>query len=169
MSEKYYDALSDMSRIKESLIGVFEATPDITGLIAHCFDTPYIEGSISDNKSAIFIDTSLIKSDNQHIKEVGIDIFVICHKDFIKLSEEETNYYHSIGIYGNRLDSAIQAINATINKKSTMDIIKGTYSIGNLTFAEKEPIKQYASETDFYGKCLSYTYQSFYKRKNYMK
>lgn len=169
MSEKYYDTLSDMSRIKESLLSVFEATPDITRLIAHCFDTPYIEGSISDNKSAIFIDTALIKSDNQHIKVVGVDIFVICHKDFIKLSEEETNYYHSIGIYGNRLDSAIQAINAAINKKSTMDIIKGKYAIGDLTFAEKEPIKQYASETDFYGKCLSYTYQSFYKRKNYMK
>ena len=47
MSEKYYDSLSDMSRIKDSLKALFLDTADIVRLIMpdmeHCFDTPYIE------------------------------------------------------------------------------------------------------------------------------
>lgn len=198
--EKYYDPLSDMSRIKESLVELFGDIEDIANLImpnldderytwmenwlggnyietvdgetniinliGHCFDIPYVEGTISDNRCAIFMETHLLKVENQHIKQVGLDIFVVCHKDAVRLSRDEKEYYNSIGIYGNRVDSAIQVINSTINDKELMKGIKEKYSIGELTFVERNPLKQYIPATKFYGKCLSYTYQSFYQRKD---
>ena len=183
MSEKYYDLLSDMSRIKDNLMSLFYNSRDITGLIMpksddealtaenswygrHCFDTPYIEGIIPDNGCAVFIETYLTKAENQHIKEVGVDIAVVCHKDSIRLSDEDKEYFNSMGVYGNRIDSAIQLINSAILSQSTMDMIKEKYSIGNMVLAKENPLKQFTAGTDFYGKCLSYTYQTFYRRKN---
>ena len=201
--EKYYDPLSDMSRIKESLVELFGDIEDISNLImpnldderytwmenwlggsytetidgktnlatliGHCFDIPYVEGTISDNRCAIFMETHLLKVENQHIKQVGLDIFVVCHKDAVRLSKEEKEHYNEKGIYGNRVDCAIQAINSTINNKNLMKGIQKKFSIGELTFVERNPLKQYVPATKFYGKCLSYTYQSFYKTKNNVK
>lgn len=198
--EKYYDPLSDMAMIKESLVSLFCDTEDITRLImpqldnedftfeqnwyggkfdkniygktdiqtliGHCFDTPYIEGTVSDNRCAIFIETYLTKVENQKIKQVGVDIFVIAHKDSVRLSDEDKDYYKSIGVYGNRVDSAVQVINSTINDEKIMEAIKKRYSIGDLTFTERNPVKQYIPGTKFYGKCLSYTYNTFYQRKD---
>lgn len=198
--EKYYDPLSDMAMIKESLCSLFCDTEDITRLImpqldneaftfeqnwyggkfdkniygktdietliGHCFDTPYIEGTVADNRCAIFIETYLTKVENQKIKQVGVDIFVIAHKDSVHLSDEDKDYYKSIGVYGNRVDSAVQVINSTINNEKIMEAIKKRYSIGDLTFTERNPVKQYIPGTKFYGKCLSYTYNTFYQRKD---
>lgn len=170
MSEKYYDLLSDMSKIKDSLRSIFYDTADIVRLIMpdmeHCFDTPYIEGALADKSFAVFIETYLTKVENQHIKEVGVDIMVVCHKDSLRLPVEDKNYFNSIGVYGNRVDSAIQLINSTILKQSTMDMIKEKYSIGNMLLAKENPIKPYIPDKTFYGKCISYTYQTFLRRKN---
>lgn len=200
MSEKYYDPLSDMSRIKLSLMSLFCDLKDITRLImpnldnknftweqnwyggtfekdikgqteietliGHCFDTLYIEGTVTDNRCAIFVETYLIRIENQHIKEVGVDIMVVCHKDSVKLSKEDTEYYESIGIYGNRVDSAVQVINSSILNNRIMTKIKEKYSIGNLNLIERNPLQQYVPGTKFYGKVLHYTYQTFYQRKN---
>ncbi len=64
--------------------------------------------------SAIFVETYLTKAVSQRIKEVGIDICVLCHKDSIGLSESDKEYYQSKGIYGNRIDSSIQVIHSSI-------------------------------------------------------
>lgn len=199
MAAKYYDTLSDMGKIKDSLMslfynsydikklvmpkldnenftveqnwygGTFETTvqdePETTTLIGHCFDTPYVEGTVSDNRCAVFIETYLTKMENQHIKEVGVDIMVICHRDSVRLSDEDKEYFNSIGVYGNRVDSTIQVINSSILNHSTMDYIKKNYSIGDMNLAEAKPLRRYMPGTEFYGKYLSYTYQSFYKRK----
>lgn len=199
MEGKYYNPLSDMSRIKTGLMSMFCDEENITRLImpnldndefsfeqnwyggkfdknihgktrietliGHCFDTPYIEGTVTDNRCAIFIETYIIKAENQHIKEMGVDIFVVCHKDSVKLSQEDKEYFESIGVYGNRVDSAIQVINSCVLNPTIMDGIKRKYSIGSMNLAERNPLKQYVPGTKFYGKCLSYTYQSFYQRK----
>jgi hypothetical protein len=198
--EKYYDPLSDMAMIKESLMSLFCDTEDltrlimptidndnftweqnwyggtfnkniygkteITTLIGHCFDTPYIEGTVTDNRCAIFIETYLTKVDSQKIKQVGVDIFIVSHKDSVRLSDEDKKYYKSIGIYGNRVDCAMQVINSTINNQKIMEAINKKYSIGDLTFTERNPVKQYVPGTKFYGRCLSYTYNTFYQRKD---
>lgn len=198
--EKYYDPLSDMAMIKESLMSLFCDTEDltrlimptidndnftweqnwyggtfnkniygkteITTLIGHCFDTPYIEGTVTDNRCAIFIETYLTKVDSQKIKQVGVDIFIVSHKDSVRLSDEDKKYYKSIGVYGNRVDCAMQVINSTINNQKIMEAINKKYSIGDLTFTERNPVKQYVPGTKFYGRCLSYTYNTFYQRKD---
>lgn len=200
MTKKYYDPLSDMSRIKESLMSLFCDSKDITrlimpnldnenftweenwyggrfdknikgqteieNLIGHCFDTPYIEGTVTDNRCAIFIETYLISVNNQHVKEVGVDIMVVCHKDSVRLPKEDKEYYKSIGVYGNRVDSAIQVINSSILESEIMTEIKKKYSIGDMNLAERNPLKQYVPGTKFYGKCLSYIYHTFYQRKD---
>lgn len=200
MTTKYYDPLSDMSRIKASLMSLFcdlddltrlimptldnsnftweqnwyggnfdtntKGQTEITTLIGHCFDTPYIEGTVTDNRCAIFVETYLSKVENRHIKEVGVDIMIICHKDAVKLSDEDKRYYESIGVYGNRVDSAVQVINSSILNPKIMDKIKQKYSIGDMNLLERSPLQQYVPGTKFYGKVLHYTYQTFYQRKN---
>lgn len=200
MTEKSYDPLSDMSRIKESLMYLFcdfeditrlimptldntnftweqnwyggtfdkniKGQTEITTLLGHCFDTPYIEGTVTDNRCAIFIETYLINVKNQHIKEVGVDIMVICHRDSVRLSDDDRKYFESIGVYGNRVDSAIQLINSSILNHNVMDGIKEKYSIGDMNLIEENPLQQYVPGTKFYGKVLHYTYQTFYQRKN---
>lgn len=158
MSNTYYNPLSDMGKIKETLVNLFQNNPNITKLTTHFYDTPYIEGIITDNGCAIFLETRLIKVANQRTKEVGVDIYVICHKDSIALSSEDKTYYNSIGIYGNRIDSTMQAIHSAI-----VDV--KNYSIGDLTLVTERPIKQCLTEANFYGKKMSYTYQAFYQKK----
>lgn len=199
MTEKYYDSLSDMSRIKDSLMSIFYDSDDVIRLImptldddnftqkqnwyggtleknvdgetekvsltGHCFDTPYIEGKVSDGKCGVFIETYLTKAESLRIKEVGVDITVVCHKDYINLSNEDKEYFNSLGVFGNRVDSAIQAINSAILNSNAMELIKQKYSIGNMILAKENPLKQYSPGAGFYGKCLSYTYQSFFQRK----
>ena len=200
MGEKYYNPLSDMRRIKTSLMSLFCDLNDLTKLImpqldndnftfeenwlggkydknkygkteivdlvGHCFDTPYIEGTVTDNRCAIFIETYVTKVENEHLKEVGMDVFIVCHKDAVHLSNEDKKYFESIGVYGNRVDSAVQVINSSILNHFVMDGIKKKYSIGAISLVERNPIQQYVPGTKFYGKVLHYTYQTFYQRKN---
>lgn len=202
-NENYYDSLSDMGRIKESLMSLFCDTEDITHLImpekdddnfsweqnwyggtfdkniygdtetktlsGHCFDIPYTEGAVSDGKCALFIETHLIKAPNQRIKNVGVDVYIVCHKDFIRLSEEDTQYYNSIGIYGNRVDCAVQAINSAINDSTAMNAVRKKYSIGDLIFTDENPVSRFMPDGAYCGKCLSYSYHAFYQRKNNVK
>ena len=162
--EMYDNPLSDMFLTKQCLTELFCNTEDITRLVPHCFDTPYIEGAAIDSDCAIFVDTSIIKV-SQRMKQVGIHIFVVCPKESIKLNEEDADYYQSMGIYGNRVDSAIQAISSVLHNPEIMEEMKKKYFIGDLTLTENEPVKDFSPDSQFYGKCMSYTYQSFYQRK----
>lgn len=201
--EKYYDPLSDMAMIKDSLISLFGDTEDITRLVmpqldnenftweqnwhggkyskniygkteivdltGHCFDTPYIEGTVTDDRCAIFIETYLNKLESERIKQIGVTIFIVAHKDSVRLSDEDKKYFESIGVYGNRVDSAMQVINSTINNPRIMDAIKKKYSIGELSLVERNGVKEYVPGTKFYGKVLNYTYDTFYQRKDYVR
>lgn len=203
MDEIKYNPLSDLSRIKESLLYLFKNTKDITKLVmpniederfsfeenwfggkytknikgkteianivGHCFDVPYIDGVITDNRCAIFTETYIIKAESAYIRQVGVDIFVVCHKDSVRLTPEETEYFNSIGIYGNRVDSAIQAINSAITDSEIMFEIQKKYSIGDLILSERNPLERYVPGTKFYGKCLHYTYHTFNQRKSKAK
>lgn len=164
MEKIYYDPLSDLSRIKESLISCFCHTEDIMRLVTNCFSTPYRRGAVTDG-CAVFMETSVTKAET-HLKEVRIDLSVVCHKDSLLLSEEDTEYCHGIGIYGNRVDSAVQAIHSAITDLQTMESLKKEYAIGNLHLSSVKPMKPHLTGTDFYGKVISFTYPSFYRRKN---
>lgn len=133
-------------------------------LTGHCFDIPYMEGIITDNRCAVFIESCLAKITSQRIRETKVEICVMCHKDSLRLSDEDMEYYNAKGIYGNRVDSALQMIHTTIIKPETMDGMIKKYSIGNMNLSEENPLKPHTAGNGFYGKCLSYTYQSFYRR-----
>ena len=162
--EMYNNPLSDLFLTKQCLTELFCNTETIAKLAPQCFDTPYIEGAVSDSDCSIFVDANVMKV-SQRMKQVGLNIFVVCPKESIKLSKEDADYYQSIGIYGNRVDSAVQAISSVLHNPEIMEEMKKKYFIGDLTFAENEPVKDFSPDSQFYGKCMSYTYQSFYQRK----
>ncbi len=158
MSEIRCNPLSDMGKMKETLLALFENSEDMKKLTPHITDTPYVQGCVAENESGIFIDTHLRKVSNQRLKEVGTEIYVVCHKDALALSEDEKTYFHNIGVYGNRVDCIMQMIQSIILE--TQDI-----SIGDMNLVNEEPIKPYLPEGAFIGKQISYTCQSFYQRK----
>lgn len=137
----------------------------VTTLLGHCFDVPYMEGTVTDNRCAIFVETQLLRVPNKFLKEVGIDISIVCHKDAVSLSGEESSYFHAKGIYGNRVDCLCQAINSSILNPQIMETIQRKYSIGELQLSEKEPVRLYVPGTRFYGKILSFSYHTNYQTK----
>ena len=158
MSEIRYNPLSDMGRMKETLVALLGNSEDIKKLAPHITDMPYVQGSIAENESSIFMDTRLRKVPNQRLKEVGTEIYVVCHKDALTLSEDEKAYFRSIGVYGNRVDCIVQMVHSIILETQNI-------SIGDMDFIDEEPIKPYIPEVDFIGKQMSYTCQTFYQRK----
>lgn len=134
-----------------------------TDLLGHCFTTPYIDGTVTDNRCAIFIETSLLSVSNKFIKEVGVEISVVCHKSAIKLSSEDKEYYNSIGVYGNRADCLSQLINSSLLSENIMLAIMKKYSIGTMNLVQRTPIRPYVPSKEFYGKVLLYSYQGNYQ------
>lgn len=149
--------------------GKMEATVNgqtkVTTLLGHCFDVPYLEGTVTDNRCAIFVETHLLQVPNRFLKEVGIDVSIVCHKDGVRLTREETSHFNAKGIYGNRVDCLCQAINSSILNPQIMEAVQRKYSIGNMQLSEKEPIRLYIPGTKFYGKILSYHYHTSYQKK----
>ena len=158
MSEIRCNPLSDMGKMKERLVTLLENSQDVKKLAPHITDAPYVQGSVAENESGIFIDTHLRKVSNQRLKEVGTEIYVVCHKDALTLSEDEKTYFRNIGVDGNRVDCIVQMIHSLILE--TRDI-----RIGDMNLVDEEPIKPYSPEGYFIGKQMSYTCQSFYQRR----
>lgn len=158
MSEIRCNPLSDMGKMKETLVALLGNNEDMKKLASHITDTPYAQGDVTENESGIFIDTHLRKVSNQRLKEVGTEIYVVCHKDALTLSDDEKTYFRNIGVYGNRVDCMVQMIHSMILE--TRDI-----SIGDMNLVDEEPIKPYSPEGNYLGKQISYTCQSFYQRK----
>lgn len=148
--------------------GRFEKTvtgkTKIADLLGHCFTTPYIDGTVSDSRCAIFIDTLLISVSNKFIKEVGVEVSVVCHKSSVRLSKNDKTYYESIGVYGNRVDCLSQLINSSILSENIMKAIMKKYSIGSMNLVPRTPVRPYIPGNEFYGKILNYTYQSTYQK-----
>lgn len=136
----------------------------LENLIGHCFTVPYIEGTVTDNRCAIFIETYLASVPSKRMKNVVVEISIIAHKDSVGISKKDKKYYNSIGVYGNRVDCLCQLINSCLLSEQEMQHIKEKYSIGEITLFEKNPIRLYVPGTKFYGKIMSYVYTSYYQR-----
>ena len=158
MIEIRCNPLSDIGRMKETLATLLGNSEDMKKLAPRITDTPYVQGIVAENESGIFIDTHLRKVSNQRLKEVGTEIYVVCHKDALTLSEDEKTYFRNIGVYGNRVDCIVQMIHSIILETQNI-------SIGDMDFIGQEPIKPYIPDVDYIGKQMSYTCQSFYQRK----
>ena len=129
---------------------------ELIDLKQHIFDVPFIYQTITDTRNAICIDTSL-KSCTQTIKEMNIEISVICHKESINLDLDTRLKYKKLGYIGrNRLDIAVEIIG---------DIINGSkkFGIGKLLPRSYDPVKSSYPSKDFFGKILFYSCSDFMK------
>lgn len=166
MSEIRYNPISDLGKMKETLVALLSDNENINRLTQHCVNTPYMKGSIAENESGIFIDTHLIKVSNQRIKEVGVEVYIVCHKDALSLSAADKEYFSNMDVHGNRADCIVQMVHSAILEAQNMEELKKKYTIGEMNLIEAEPIKQYMPEDDYCGKQMSFTCQSFYQRKS---
>lgn len=183
MTTTTYNPLSDMNQIKDCLIALLGGREDITRLVmttagtpgqtladswygSHCFDTSYIGGTITEGGCALYIDTVLAAASNPYVKEVTVEISVICHRGAVRLSEEEKTYCDSIGIYGNRIDCLCQMIHASILSQTAMKDFMRNHAISSLHLSEKDPVRITAPEPGFYGKTLAYTYHTACQAKH---
>lgn len=186
MTTTIYNPLSDMNQIKDRLITMFGLDENIIRLImavsgapviseqtsaasvqepagwygSHCFDTSYIEGTITEGGCAIYVDTVLAAMSNSQVREVTVEISVICHKGAVKLSEEDQAFCNSIGIYGNRIDCLCQMIHASILSQPAMKEFAKNHAISSIHLSAEDPVKITAPEPGFYGKTLAYTYHT---------
>ncbi len=162
MEKKTYHPLSDMSIIKEELISLFSKTETICKLNEGFFDRPYSKEVMTDMGCAVFVETYLTELEGGRIKEVALDISVICAESTSKLTGEQLTYYNSFGIYGNRVDCILQAIHSTITDSDAVNSLKKKFCIGSLTLVPKNPIERCDTDAGFYGKQLHYSYRSFF-------
>lgn len=177
MTTTTYNPLSDMNQIKDRLVTLFGDNEDITRLVmpaagspgqtpagswygSHCFDTSYIGGTIAEDSCALYIDTVLTAASNPYVKEVTVEISVICHRGAVALSENEKASCDSTGIYGNRIDCLCQMIHASILSHSAIKDFMKNYAISSISLSKKNPVRTTAPEPGFYGKTLAYTYHT---------
>lgn len=163
-----------MNQVKDILITLLGETKDITRLVlpagssdpsagwygSYCFDTSYIEGTMTDSSCAIFIDTDLAAVSNPCLKEVTVQLSVICHKNAVALSEEDRTYYNSMGVYGNRIDCLCQMIHASLLSHPAVRTFMKNHSISSMNLSGNNPVRILTPEAGLYGKTLAYTYHT---------
>ena len=133
---------------------------ELVDLKQHLFDVPFVYSTVTDTRNVICIDTNL-NSCSQSLKEMKIEISVMCHKKSLQLDMETRIKYRDLGYVGrNRLDIAIAIIGDIINRSAE-------FGIGKLSPSRYEPVKSYYFSNEFFGKILTYTCTDF--MKNYME
>ena len=129
---------------------------ELVDLKQHLFDVPFVYSTVTDTRNVICIDTNL-NSCSQSLKEMKIEISVMCHKESLQLDMETRIKYKDLGYVGrNRLDIAIAIIGDIINRSTE-------FGIGKLSPSRYEPVKSYYFSNEFFGKILTYTCTDFMK------
>ena len=107
-------------------------------LLGHCKDVPYMDETITDTPS--IIDYTLV-------------INVVCHRDVIKLDDDERSEWREKGYAGNRLDMICQAINLALTDES----IKDSFGIGTMRLDTRtSQLQSFKPNTNFYGRTMVY-------------
>lgn len=151
---------SRFDKIDNFIGGSFKCMQDgnveLVDLKQHLFDVPFVYSTVTDTRNVICIDTNL-NSCSQSLKEMKIEISVMCHKESLQLDMETRIKYKDLGYVGrNRLDIAIAIIGDIINRSTE-------FGIGKLSPSRYEPVKSYYFSNEFFGKILTYTCTDFMK------
>lgn len=151
---------SRFDKIDNFIGGSFKCIQDghveLVDLKQHLFDVPFVYSTVTDTRNVICIDTNL-NSCSQSLKEMKIEISVMCHKKSLQLDMETRIKYKDLGYVGrNRLDIAIAIIGDIINRSTE-------FGIGKLSPSRYEPVKPYYFSNVFFGKILTYTCTDFMK------
>ncbi len=124
-------------------------------LVGHYFDVPFIYSTVTDERMVLCVDTEVSKWVGQAIKEITITIYVICHKDFIKMSSDmKSEYITKHKLAGNRVDMAVEVIGRLLNGSNA-------FGLGRLVPAQDNTVLSYFPNSEFYGKVLRYTCDDF--------
>lgn len=127
---------------------------EVVTLIGHCFDVPFIYTTLPDNRNAIFIDTIISRANGESVKEMTINIEVMCHKTNLQLSTQDRVKYFKKGLSGNRLDMIVQEIDLQLNSSRK-------FGIGRFKVSPRNPVKSYFANENYFGKVLTYTCEDF--------
>lgn len=132
-------------------------------LLGHCFDVPYIVDTITETPALITMESYATRMENEHIKEIEIDIYAFAHKDHIHMNPKEKSQYSKRGYSGNRVDMMCSAIWLALKDANRPK----DFGIGKINFNPRNPITPYQPNNSFYGKRLSFLCSDFFvKPKN---
>lgn len=121
-------------------------------LLGHCKDVPYMDETITDTRSIILMET-YPASISTSIIDYTLVINVICHRDVIKLDDDEKSEWRKKGYAGNRLDMICQAINLALTDES----IKDSFGIGTMRLDTRtSQLQSFKPNTNFYGRTMVY-------------
>lgn len=131
-------------------------------LVGHCFDVPFIDETLTDNRLIITIE---VLNRNLYYQNVGSDtiraltiiVTVFCHKDCLIYPDQETRdlleKFRTRGYTGNRLDMVVAAIQRHIENEDFeyVDADGKKYGIGHASLLKRAPMESYQPNPYFYG------------------
>lgn len=127
---------------------------ELVKLEGHLHDVPFVYATVTDTRNVICIDDNITRN-NQSTKELSVTLYVMCHKNSLKLDSKTRKKYKKLGYIGrNRLDIAVALVGDIINHSD----IK---SIGKLQPTINNPTQSYFPNSEYFGKVLTYTTSDF--------
>lgn len=142
------------SPVEGSVVYNEDGDEETVRLKRHLYDVPFVYTTVTDTRNVICIDTNISRS-NQSIKEMDINIYVMCHRQSLELDYETRTKYRKLGYIGrNRLDIAVALIGDILNGSSD-------FGIGHLRPNQMSPVRSYFPNNDFFGKVITYTCSDF--------
>lgn len=129
---------------------------ELVKLKRHIFDVPFIYSTVTDTRGCICIDTNITRCNNA-LKEMVINISVICHKDMLYVDDKTYKKYKKLGYIGrNRVDIATAILGDIVNDSSK-------FGIGKLSPQPYDPTQSFFPNQDFWEKILRYSCTDFMK------
>ena len=126
-----------------------EDIEDNNGELKYMFDYDYIDETITEISSFICVDTIITKVGNDHIKDVKLLVWVISHKQHMKLDRTLFKGYK-----GNRRNNIVKYIDKLLNGSDD-------FGIGAL---QLQSVSNITLPSNFTGKQLIYTVPSFNRK-----
>ena len=136
-------------------------------LQGYCQDRPFPCAVYTDHRNLLCVDSFMSKADGRAQREVTLQIYVMIHKDAIRLNLSEADQFLTKGYSGNRCDAVIQAIGRHLGFTGKPTENSGTQKsgsipgIGRLYPALKDTVVLYTQNNDYYGKILTFTCTDF--------
>ena len=130
----------------------------------HIFDYNFVDETISDEKTFMFIETDIEYMKNSFFTDFNIYVYIFSSKNLIKLTNSSVPTVsdvramgYNVSRYANRIDIMVDIVDKILcgNHK-----IQG---IGVVKPAERWPCAVYYPSTKYYGKCLKYHITNLYE------
>lgn len=146
----------DFDKTENFLGGKYKTGNQYIILKRHMFDVPFIYSTITDTRCAICMDTNISKC-SPTLKEMIVDISVVCHKSILEIDDDIRKRYFDLGYIGrNRIDIALAIIGDILNDSNN-------FGIGKLTPVPYNPTQSLFPNRDFWEKSSRYSCTDFMK------